>query len=327
MPDITDATDPFSPTANETNPSDVIVRSSDMVDFHAHKAILSFGSAVFKNMFSFPEPQDDQANLYRDGKPVAALPESSETMEKLLLLCYPRFPGATLLRDLRGVNAAYESAGKYQISGGQILLEQMLEDPAILEWSPHRVFAIACHRGLESLAKLAARQTLKMPRYVPYISVPEFDFISARQLRLLADFHYRCSEMVIQVVQNLVSPAHPEDLDDLQLIPDYNAVWWDESGHTGGCGPWMDDDEGILHPAPWFKDHVERVAKSSDLLPDAKAVSKAMAEIMGPTLTSISHCPKCVELAPRNLHSKAYIVKYRLNKIYTSILNGFSFVG
>ncbi|KAJ6590241.1 hypothetical protein B0H10DRAFT_806516 [Mycena sp. CBHHK59/15] len=48
--EFTDAKDPFSPESDENNPSDIVLRSSDNVDFHTHKTILSFGSPVFRDM-------------------------------------------------------------------------------------------------------------------------------------------------------------------------------------------------------------------------------------------------------------------------------------
>ncbi|KAI0698249.1 hypothetical protein BC835DRAFT_1466668 [Cytidiella melzeri] len=50
-PDIVIAGDPFNlPTA------DVVFRTSDHVDFHVHKLILSIASPFFTGMFSLPQP-------------------------------------------------------------------------------------------------------------------------------------------------------------------------------------------------------------------------------------------------------------------------------
>ncbi|KAJ7736592.1 hypothetical protein DFH07DRAFT_966826 [Mycena maculata] len=326
MADTTDASDPFSPTSDEMNPPDVIIRASDMVDFHAHKAILSFGSIVFKDMFSFPEPRGEDANLTKDGKPVIALPESSKTIEKLLILCYPRFASSYLL-DLDGVDGAYEAARKYQIPGGQQLLRQLLRDPRFLEKNPHRVFAIACHRGIEDSAKLAARETLKFPRYIPYLSVPEWDFIPARHLRRLEDFHYRCSQEVASVVGEFSWPVDiVEDFDEEGRPPEADYVWWQGTGHATGCGP--EELEGCMyHPAPWFKEHVDRVVQAGQHVPDEHSLAKVMGDVDGPTLAAISNCFKCARLAPTHLTAKGWILISQLEEIYTSILEKFSFVG
>ncbi|KAF8156414.1 hypothetical protein K438DRAFT_1986836 [Mycena galopus ATCC 62051] len=111
-PTVRDARDPFSPSSNEENPPDVILRCSDLVDFHTHKAVLSFASPVFRDTWSF---------------------RNFKTIEKFLVLCYPASHLSSYgLRDLDGVDGAYEAAGKYQIEGGQKLLEQLLGEPSFL---------------------------------------------------------------------------------------------------------------------------------------------------------------------------------------------------
>ncbi|KAJ7919607.1 hypothetical protein B0H13DRAFT_1988404 [Mycena leptocephala] len=296
---FTDASDPFSPTSDQVNPPDVIVRSSDMVDFHAHKSILSFGSVVFKDMFAFPEPTGAAANVTRDGKPVVSLPESSKTVEKLLILCYPRFTTTYLFRDLDGVDEAYMSAGKYQIPGGQQMIAQLLEDPGFLEKEPHRVFAIACHRGLEKVAKLAATQTLKLPRYVPNISVPELRLITAYQLRLLEDFHYRCAESIGELLQEYTYPVDAGFLSYPDQYTEYSA---------------------------WLRGHIARVREAAAIRPHPDAISKAMAELSAATLTAMSDCPKCVQLSPGSLGVEAFSLQMKATQVYAKVLGQFSFV-
>ncbi|KAJ7083458.1 hypothetical protein C8R44DRAFT_822467 [Mycena epipterygia] len=325
MPEFTDASDPWSPTSDETNPPDVIIRSSDMVDFHAHKAILSFGSVVFKDMFSFPEPAGEEANLRRDGKAVVPLPESSKAIEKLLTLCYPRFTSSYLFRDLDGVDAAYASAGKYQIPGGQELLERLLWDRTFLEKDPHRVFAIACHRGLEEIAKAAAMETLKLPHHVPNLSVPEFKFMSAYQLWQLQDFHTKCSQAIAHLIENLTRLANLEDdINDALEYPEFAAVWWDHRDHSAVCGPVEDD---YIFPAKWFRDHMERVRLDSTRSPAASAAFETMSRVAGLTLEAITQCPKCARLAPYQLVGAASNLEYRADQNYAKILAQFSFVG
>ncbi|KAJ6511633.1 hypothetical protein DFH09DRAFT_1435006 [Mycena vulgaris] len=294
MSAFTDASDPFSPTSDEVNPPDVIVRSSDVVDFHAHKAILSFGSVVFKDMFSFPEPTGEDANATRDGKIIISLPEDSQTVEKLLLLCYPRFTSSYLFRHLGGIDTAYEASGKYQIPGAQNLLEQVLEDPRYLEEQPHRVFAIACHRGLEKLAKAAAMETLNM------LWQPQ-------------DFHSRCSQAVGQLLGRSLLPRDDAGIDEDELPP--TPVWLDCSGHSADCGPFV-EEEMYVYPTKWFRDHIGRVAAASTRCPDAKSVGEVMSNTLGPTLTAISNCPKCVRLGPQKLKHEGVGLTYRATRVY-----------
>ncbi|TCD67393.1 hypothetical protein EIP91_012428 [Steccherinum ochraceum] len=87
-----DAPPPFNkPSAN------LILRTSDGVDFRVQQAILMEASAFFEDMLSLPaavpgqrrrtREEDDQE--FRDGIPVVPVTETSQTMNALLRYCYP----------------------------------------------------------------------------------------------------------------------------------------------------------------------------------------------------------------------------------------------
>ncbi|KAJ7777902.1 hypothetical protein DFH07DRAFT_688106, partial [Mycena maculata] len=113
--------------------SDLIPRSSDLVDFHTHKTILAFFSA------SGGTEGDD----IRDGKLVVQLSEPSNMLHKLLLLCYPQAVTEGVLANLDGICLAYHAADKYQIPGARDVIQALL--PKFAKEEPHRVYAIACH--------------------------------------------------------------------------------------------------------------------------------------------------------------------------------------
>ncbi|KAJ6455348.1 hypothetical protein C8R45DRAFT_1111390 [Mycena sanguinolenta] len=322
---VRDPANPFGPLSDPENPPDVILRSSGLVDFHAHKAFLAFGSPVFRDMFTFPAPVSEDGDAMKDGKPIIPLTESSKTVEKLLILCYPRFSNDGF-RDLEGIDGAYEAAHKYQIPSGQKQLERVLQEPRFLENQPHRVFAIACHRGMGDIAKLAAMQALKKPCYVPNIRVPEFDLISASRLRQLDDFHYRCGEKFAKLVKNL------KDADTLPHVYKFYGdddrfveVWWKDEGHSDDCGAQFVEDSDVLLPAQWFTDHILRVASAVSLRPDATLASKKVAEIFGPTKEALLKCPMCLRSAQSELADLVFGVEVSAEEAYQGILDKFSF--
>ncbi|KAJ7191935.1 hypothetical protein GGX14DRAFT_596634 [Mycena pura] len=318
------ASDPFSPTSDELNPPDVILRSSDLVDFYAHKAILSFRSLFFRNMFSFPHPVGEEANPMKDGIPVAALPESSKALEKLLLLCYPRLANSYRFRDLDGVSAAYEAAKKYEISDGRGTLEAVLVDPRFLEQETYRVFAIACHCALEHVAKLAAMETLKKPRLDSTLSEPpEFELISAQRLWRLGLFHTRCSKELAGVMSNIYVATDEEPCPPEQ---DPYPVWWDPRGHNAGCGPREEPDfPEFRHPAKWFADHMRRIREACLVHPDVGRIAQNVTEMSEPTLVAIASCPKCVKHATECLRITASDLEDQATRRIGSILATFSF--
>ncbi|KAK7053843.1 hypothetical protein R3P38DRAFT_3254339 [Favolaschia claudopus] len=315
---IRDANDPFSPLSNADNPPDIILRSSDLVDFHVHKSILSFASTFFKDMFLLPEGP----NVVKDEKAVAPLPERSEVANILLALCYPRSICIDTFLDLDGVDDAYEAADKYQISGGQAVLERLLDEPRFLEKEPHRVFAIACHRGLERQAKAAAMATLKLPAFIPNIRVPEFNSISALKVRQLEEFRYQCSQFMAQFLAEQSSALDTEDRDPDPFTP-FHGVWWNTVDHGKGCGPTF--YEGTMYPARWISAHMADVTLVAEVRPDIESVSTALRTIKQPILDSMSTCSVCLKGASASLSSLAHVLQRQTTAAQKQLLANCSF--
>ncbi len=66
--------------------ADVILRSSDLVDFRVHKSVLAMSSPFFSDMFSLPQPRNDAAP---DDLPVVCVSEDAEVLNSLISMLYP----------------------------------------------------------------------------------------------------------------------------------------------------------------------------------------------------------------------------------------------
>ncbi|KAI0658540.1 hypothetical protein C8Q70DRAFT_917283, partial [Cubamyces menziesii] len=151
-PAITNAAYPFNKAA-----ADAILRTCDNVDFWVRRSILAEASCIFEDMLSIPQPppgalDDDDI---KDGLPVIRLTEDSQTLDKLLRLCYPiDDPDFATLDELRPV---LEAAMKYMMEEATSLLRSRLVK--LGQSQPLRAFAIACALDLtheaESLVPLA----------------------------------------------------------------------------------------------------------------------------------------------------------------------------
>ena len=89
-PQFTAAKAPFNDSK-----ADVILRSSDNVDFRTLKSLLSLASAVFDDMFGWPKlpaaKSDGTTSTIEDGQlPVVTLSEPSRTVRNVLMICHPR---------------------------------------------------------------------------------------------------------------------------------------------------------------------------------------------------------------------------------------------
>ena len=74
------------PPTFEVPDANIIVRSSDFVDFRVHKSVLAMTSPVFKDLLSLPQPSDGETV---DGLPVVRLSEDSELLSSLVSIIYP----------------------------------------------------------------------------------------------------------------------------------------------------------------------------------------------------------------------------------------------
>ncbi|KAH9058184.1 hypothetical protein EDB87DRAFT_941903 [Lactarius vividus] len=66
--------------------ADVIFRSSDHVSFRVHKLILAISSPFFTDLFSLPQPPDDEVI---EGLPVVQVSEDAELLHGLFTVFYP----------------------------------------------------------------------------------------------------------------------------------------------------------------------------------------------------------------------------------------------
>jgi hypothetical protein len=69
----------------DVSDTNLILRSSDLVDFRVHKPVLAMASPVFKDIFSLPQPSDSETI---DAFPVIQLSEDSELLNCLVSMFY-----------------------------------------------------------------------------------------------------------------------------------------------------------------------------------------------------------------------------------------------
>ncbi|KAI0744270.1 hypothetical protein C8Q80DRAFT_1272828 [Daedaleopsis nitida] len=160
--------------STETAPSpfdkagaDIILRTSDMVNFYVYSHVLILASPFFETI-----------------SPAIAVPEDSVTLDVLLRICYP-FKKQDSDYSLATLEATWKAAVKYEMELPiQELTKKLLIAAAT---SPVAAWAVASRVGLESLARRAAERMLKLK---PSVTVTESDIIgvTAADLYRLREF-------------------------------------------------------------------------------------------------------------------------------------------
>ena len=190
------AEDPAPKTAstpfNKPN-ANVIIRSSDGVDFYCQKTILAEASPVFDGMFTLrmppanPDSNGCEVQLYRDGIPVVQVVESSQILDILLRLCYP--VANPKLTGVQIISHVLEAARKY-------LMESLAEDLHALfmartEEEPFQAYAIAAIHGWKPEMIHAAHLSLRLP-FPAGMYIPDMVDMSLQDYVRLQRYHEQC---------------------------------------------------------------------------------------------------------------------------------------
>ncbi|KAJ7277257.1 hypothetical protein C8J57DRAFT_1223008 [Mycena rebaudengoi] len=131
----------------------------------------------------------------------------------------------------------------------------MLENPALIDADPHRLFAIARLRDLPQLATKAALSTLKSDRTAK-VEFSEMKILTWDHAHQLQAFHRSCGIKAKQIVEQNVSSskwmtAGTQDLDGNVITTHFQFfVWWGAKDHGCDCGPKSETGGKITGPVP-----------------------------------------------------------------------------
>jgi hypothetical protein len=214
--------------------ADLIIQSSDLVDFRIHKLVLSSASPFFSDMFSLPQPPNGDTI---DGLPVVHLSEDAEVLHSLLTMLYP-IPSVVLNSYDKAV-ALLAASHKYDMVGVQSRIRTEIQSgksPTTTGPVAFRAYAIASASGggLKLEMESSARLTLDFPLTFEYIC-NELHLFEGRALCELISFRKRCRESLVSCFQSFLDFGNPP----------FN-IWMsctDQSLHlcsvTGHSPPWL----------------------------------------------------------------------------------------
>ncbi|KAN0137835.1 hypothetical protein V8E53_004319, partial [Lactarius tabidus] len=235
------------PESLHTRSADVILRSSDLVDFRAHKSILSIASPFFGDMFSLPQPPLGHDEMV-DGLPVVQLSESAEVLLSLVTMLYPIpvvMPDS--YDDALALLAASHKYDMYTVQStirSEMKSRNMTTPPGALAF---RAYAIASSHGFITEMETAARLTLEHPMTFEFVGEHLTTF-GGLALRDLARYRKRCRDSLIQCLKSLLnSSLPPSDI-------------WVGCPSSAQSGRWLHSlftqhqkslKESFTHPLPW----------------------------------------------------------------------------
>jgi hypothetical protein len=198
---VTVAKAPFNDTA-----SDLVLRTTDNVDFHVHSLILRLSSSHFPFLPDDAHESDSLAQAISSQKEPQLFPEQSTILDSMLRFCYPcADPTFSSLDEICEVIAAM---AKHSFEDSTVMRSAavMLLTPKFLNESPVRVFAIGCKYGWQDVVEAAARATGKQPMdkliSAPY--PPEVDEIPSSKLLKLIQCRQKWEDAACKAAEGLL---------------------------------------------------------------------------------------------------------------------------
>ncbi|KAI0365030.1 hypothetical protein BV20DRAFT_1056773 [Pilatotrama ljubarskyi] len=242
---------------------DLVIRSSDGIEFHTDKCIVANASPVFADMFSLPCACSPSV----DGKdtPVVDVTEPGAVWEHLLSFCYLRVDELYLGPD--GIRALLEAAKKYQMDA-----------------------VIMCAYDLTDVARVAARGCLDLPADLG--KAEGLDLISALQYTRLLEYRKRCAEAAVQAV--MVKPV-PSWMTGCSQWLGRCATCLEKNGCQNSNDLYVVWSK-LLHKAmahvrmAWFK-YFEALAEQLKTTPLPYVARSPM--LLGSVIASVGGCDQC----------------------------------
>ena len=169
--------------------ADVILQSSDFVNFYVRKSILATSSPFFDDLFTLPQPSDHEVV---DGLPVVHLPEDAQVLSSLVTLMYPVPP--EIPDSVDNILTLLSTCQKYDMTTVQSSIRAEISRRGLL-WpkgaDTFRLFAVACRKRLVPEMKAAARLTLGYPMTFEYLG-EALKLFEGWALSDLARYRRRC---------------------------------------------------------------------------------------------------------------------------------------
>ncbi|OJT05580.1 hypothetical protein TRAPUB_3593 [Trametes pubescens] len=297
----------------EAHDADVILRSSDGVDFRVYKIILTIVSPILKSMITILDAPDTSPASPQ----VIELVENASTLEHLLRLCYPvpRTPIASLEKFV----AVSDAAKKYEMAALHTSLEQDLRALLLAGADPLRIYTIACLCRFDKVVHEAARRTLEKPRHLqPRDAIPpEFPQLSAPVLFALIDYRRRCTEAASAVLRDdnwMLYGEHSKKVtgfwfdnpDNLPLVD--NSWAWVACNNDSDASYVSKIGKHGLRLRKWYRRYVEDAMKALLYEPDLKGDAVARPAVLRRALEGANSCTRCKTTAWKDLMDYSHLL-------------------
>jgi hypothetical protein len=276
---------PFVPQAPFHEPGeDVILRSSDGIDFYVYRLVLSLVSPIFEHMFSSAQPQSESDIL-----PVIQIAESAIILDRF-------YPGAEPVVDSLGqlCNILELLIGKYDAQSLVSLGKRFLRD--YIDAELLGCFAVAICQGWQDIAGTAVRKCLSLPLLTPTYKLPDvWEHAPGTAYYQLLQYHYRCGEAARVAWRDLSWVNSPESSEGIWETQPRKCSRYLEASHK------LPGTKGFGTPV-WLIEYLQASAEMVAMSPSPDMVDMLDdRSLMLKALKSIQNCADCKNRMPKVL--------------------------
>ena len=287
---------------NKLNGPNIILRTSDLVDFRVRDGVLAESSLFFDDMFSLPPVPNGQQQQggqndqeYVDGIPVIVVSETGRTIDNVLRFCYPV---AKPKMNADEICEALAAARKYLMDQAELDIKEQFVAHA--EFEPFKLYALAARYGWKDEMKIAAKGCLSAPFPVG-TWLPEMEFIGAGAYVRLQVYHQACSNAAQKAV--LQDPATSEYLRSLTNL---NSVWFKcvhpPSNLHSYSSIYLPRLNQIVLVHDWLLDYLKRLRSEVQVQPRGKTVLLSASTALC-IKQATRCCSTCAERVPSEIYS------------------------
>ena len=173
--------------------TDLILRSSDSIDFFVIGALVRLVSPIFDEMFPLKEHGS------KDGLPVIPVQESSKVLLPLLRVVYHDMDDLDT-QDWELYQEIFLTIRKYKMTSIERKLRKQVETSSLILSQPLRIYILATMLGWKEVRKAAALNTLLQSlSEMSYIS--ELSLVTGADLYRLVRFRFKCGDEACKALE------------------------------------------------------------------------------------------------------------------------------
>ncbi|KLO10949.1 hypothetical protein SCHPADRAFT_492703 [Schizopora paradoxa] len=270
---------------------DVVLVSSDNIQFLVHSVVLREASPVFRDMTTIPGPREAEK---QPSDRTIKLDEPAFVMEFLMDAIYPRETFPSVLN----YNQAWEiarAADKYDIGRAFTILRSTILHNEELRGQTFRLYKLARRYQWTDIIAFSSKASLDKPllnlRYMEPEALEHFFELSSEDAEDLLRLHRsRCAEILDFNVNNLTEYFFAEDVVTEDGEPKL-AMYW---GCGNGCGGTSDEvtDAAFTSFKNGLEKYLDREPAASALF-ERKAFDELFKELVRISAFKLANCRKC----------------------------------